>query len=103
MLPWEFLGAVHHIVGMNCSGTVIAVNQDPKAPIFRYADYGICCDINEFCRYTLNMIDAAENNRRYYCMPAIAGRWRKKMKNGMFLITHDPENGNDPLDRKSTG
>lgn len=34
-------GAVHHIVGMQRSGTVIAVNPDPSAPIFDYADYGI--------------------------------------------------------------
>ena len=34
-------GAVHHIVGMDKSGTVIAVNPDKDAPIFDYADYGI--------------------------------------------------------------
>ncbi len=34
-------GAVHHIVGMQGAGTVIAINPDPNAPIFDYADYGI--------------------------------------------------------------
>ena len=34
-------GAVHHIVGMDKSGTVIAINPDKNAPIFDYADYGI--------------------------------------------------------------
>lgn len=34
-------GAVHHIVGMSKSGTVIAINPDKNAPIFDYADYGI--------------------------------------------------------------
>lgn len=34
-------GAVHHIVGMQRSGTVIAINPDRDAPIFEYADYGI--------------------------------------------------------------
>lgn len=34
-------GAVHHIVGMERSGTVIAINPDKNAPIFEYADYGI--------------------------------------------------------------
>ena len=33
--------AVHHIVGMQRSGTVIAMNPDKNAPIFEYADYGI--------------------------------------------------------------
>lgn len=36
-------GAVHHIVGMQKSGTVIAINSDKSAPIFDYADYGIIC------------------------------------------------------------
>ncbi len=40
-------GAVHHIVGMNRSGTVIAVNPDKNAPIFDYADYGIICNIED--------------------------------------------------------
>lgn len=34
-------GAVQHLSGMAGSGRVIAINQDPKAPIFDYADYGI--------------------------------------------------------------
>ncbi len=34
-------GAVHHIVGMQRAGTVIAINPDRNAPIFDYADYGI--------------------------------------------------------------
>ncbi len=34
-------GAVHHIAGMERSGTVIAVNPDKEAPIFAYADFGI--------------------------------------------------------------
>lgn len=34
-------GAVQHLSGMSGAGKVIAINQDPKAPIFDYADYGI--------------------------------------------------------------
>lgn len=40
-------GAVHHIAGIRQSGTVIAVNTDSQAPIFKYSDYGIVADINE--------------------------------------------------------
>jgi len=40
-------GAVHHVAGMQRSGTVIAVNCDKDAPIFDYADYGIVGDIKE--------------------------------------------------------
>ncbi len=34
-------GAVHHVAGMQRSGTVVAINPDRNAPIFEYADYGI--------------------------------------------------------------
>ena len=37
-------GAVQHIVGMEKSGTVIAINPDKNAPIFDYADYGILAE-----------------------------------------------------------
>lgn len=40
-------GAVHHIAGMQKSGTVIAINPDKNAPIFDYADYGILGYIEE--------------------------------------------------------
>ncbi len=34
-------GAVHHIVGMNASDYIVAINRDAKAPILSYADYAI--------------------------------------------------------------
>lgn len=40
-------GAVHHIVGMQRSNTVIAINPDKAAPIFDYADYGIVANIED--------------------------------------------------------
>ena len=40
-------GAVHHIVGMQSSGTVIAINLDKDAPIFDYADYGILAKVED--------------------------------------------------------
>lgn len=40
-------GAVHHIVGMKNSGTVIAINNDKNAPVFEYADYGIIANTED--------------------------------------------------------
>ena len=38
-------GAVHHRGGMQSSGTLVAINNDPESPIFEIADFGIVGDL----------------------------------------------------------
>ena len=51
-------GAVHHRGGMQASGTIVAVNMDPDAPIFEIADFGVVGDLKDVLPQAMTAIRA---------------------------------------------
>ena len=45
--PWVFSGAIQHMIGVANTETIIAVNNDPNAPIFKQCDYYIVGDVEK--------------------------------------------------------
>jgi electron transfer flavoprotein alpha subunit len=56
-------GKFNHTVGVRAAGTIVAVNNDPTAPIFGFADVGVVGDWRTVLTELAPLVEAARKER----------------------------------------
>ena len=56
-------GAIQHRVGMSKSGTIIAINKDPEAPIFKFSHHGIVGDVYQIVPEMIRQFKVLNNTQ----------------------------------------